>query len=86
MKKILLIAAVFCLISNLPAMADDETELVPGIEDSGRGRLVSDNHSTMNSKLNELERRVNDLERDRRSNDDKIRQIDREVNDLKRRF
>jgi hypothetical protein len=87
MKKILLLAAVFCLLQSIPASADDE--LVPPIDPGTNTRsenLISSSQSTLVNKVNELERRVNDLERDRRFNQDRIRQLDREVNDMKRRF
>ncbi len=48
--------------------------------------LVNTDISDINSKLSELERRVADIERDRRFEQDRTRQLEKDVNDLKRRF
>lgn len=89
MKKIFFLLAIVFLAnsSNVFALVKDNEiteELVepsnPGL--SGRGSEIA----YLTDKVNDLERRLNDMDRDRRFTQDRLRQLDRDVNDIKRRF
>lgn len=51
----------------------------------GDEQLVDIELSTMETRVNDLERRLQALERDRKFSEDKIRSLERQVNDLRRR-
>ncbi len=89
MKKILLLAAIFCVTgAGLAAAEVDGDFSAPDVKKPSRNaeELVSDHYSLLKAKVNELERRLNDMERDRRFDQDRLRQLDRDVSELKRRF
>ena len=85
MKKIIFSVIFGCLVLTSNAFAKEE--LVEPINPDGQGRsLVNTDVATLTSRVNELERRVKDLEREQRFNQEQVRQLDRDVRDNFRRL
>ena len=88
MKKniVLMVFGLMILAASAFAVTEDEFAVEPVNPDvQGRG-LVDTDVAALSSKVNELERNLNDIERDRRFDQERLRQLDRDVSDLKRRF
>lgn len=92
MRKILCLVFVFCLAQTAILKAADTSEIAPPT-DSRRPQgtreseqLYSENVADLKARVGELERRVNEMDRDRRFSEDRLRQLDRDVSELKRRF
>ena len=84
-KKFLLLS--FLLLASLP-MVFAETGSDPAVPESSEkksGDLVNLSDFRSSSRLDDLSRRISDLERDARSQTDRIRNLERTVNDLQRR-
>lgn len=88
MKKVLFVMLLGCMFLGSNAFAETEEDFtVPPINPNPGGRgLVNRDVADLSAKVSELERRINDIDRDRRFNEDRIRQLDRDVSDIKRRF
>lgn len=79
MKKILLAL----VLMMLPAVLVFAEERAPSTRKNTDQALI-DMDSTV-SRLNQLERRLNNMERDIKDQKDRTRYVERDVNDLKRR-
>ena len=81
MVKLLLLI----LILAPAAYANDTTDFKDFSDSHLETRITNVSSSITASRLDELERRLGDLERINRAQDDRIRQLDRTLDDLKRR-
>lgn len=84
-KKILLLFIL--LIASAPLQAQDEqSELVKNSNrQTAETRLVNMDSSRFESRLDELERRISQLERENKDQDNRIRSLDRALDTLERR-
>ena len=88
MKKIVGAAILFCFTGLGACFAQDASkeewqDVPPSVPE---GELVNLNTSRALVQIDELIRRVSDLERGKRSQDERIRNVERTVDDLKRRL
>lgn len=88
MKKIVTAAILFCFAGFTGAFAQDASkeeweDVPPSVPE---GELVNLNTSRALGQIDELVRRVSDLERAKRSQDERIRNVERTVDDLKRKL
>ena len=87
-KNAFLVAMIFSILSSFiltqprSGYCDSET----AVESAGTAKqqLVSLDKSQSEDRLRELDRRVDDLEREKRFQDERIRNLERTVNDLRR--
>ena len=92
MKKTVYLVLALCLMKSIVLFASDTGELAPSADSlrpkAGRSNeiLVNETISDLKAKVSELERRVNDMDKDRRFDQDRLRQLDRDVSELKRKF
>ena len=72
--------------SDILKTAESKTDLVPPITPTNNtsGQLVNLDVSRLNARIYELERRVQDLERENRFQNDRISNLDRELDDVRR--
>jgi hypothetical protein len=86
MKKILFLLLVSMLLIPGAFAATEETEekLVPQRTSASTDRLVEIESRRLSSKMDDIERRLRDLERYQRSQDDRMRSLERSINDVKR--
>lgn len=69
------------------AVADDDFAGKEPVNPDAQGRgLVDTDAAALNAKVNELERKINDIEREQRFSQDRVRQLDRDVSEIKRHF
>lgn len=83
MKKIFSLILFLTLLTSA-LFAETEEKLVSPKATSSSDRLVEVETRRVGSKLDDMERRLRDLERYQRSQDDRMRNLERSVNDLKR--
>ncbi|MBI3316570.1 MAG: hypothetical protein HYZ85_01010 [Candidatus Omnitrophica bacterium] len=79
-----LIFLIFFLVSSYPVYSDEEAASVKTIEK--RAKLVDLDASRLQSRFDDLERKVTQLERDNRDQDGRIRSLDRELSSLQRKL
>ncbi len=76
-----IISALWVSVFSRPAYSDDENALTAAKPQAGLVDLEGAHHE---DRIRDLERRIDDLDRERRSQDERIRSIERTVNDLRR--
>ncbi len=86
MKKIFLLLSLL-LLTTLPILFAESGSDSSAPENSEKksGDLVNLSDFRSSSRLDDLTRKISDLERDERSQNDRIRNLERTVNDLQRR-
>jgi hypothetical protein len=85
MKKILFTILMVIALASVAFSATEE-ELVPiKNNQNNSGQLVDIETRRSSSKVDDLERRIRDLERAQRTTEDRVRDLDRQVSDLRRR-
>lgn len=85
MKRSAFFMFFYLCFSSSIMLANDFPDLPENPDAQGRG-LINTDVAALNAKVSELERRINDMDRDRRFDQDRMRQLDRDVSELKRRF
>ena len=92
MRKTVYFVFALCFMRSVLLFASDAGELAPS-SDSLKPKAARSSESLVNetifdlkAKVSELERRVNDMDKDRRFDQDRLRQLDRDVSELKRKF
>lgn len=89
MKKILFLIVLGIVSLNANSFAlpkENDAVLREELVEPINPALSSSDVAQLKAKVNDLERRLNDMDRDRRFTEDRLRQLDRDVNDIKRRF
>ncbi len=83
MKKIFLVLLAFSMFqfSAWAYQSDAADEVASKPVDT---KLVNLDISRLNSKTNDLEKRIENLERDKKYQDDQLRSMQRDISDLKR--
>ena len=86
MRKSALIAAIFISTFCFPvAVVRADEDVVPVAKSAaGQQNLVDLDSKNIAGKLRDIEREVEEIQRERRSQDERIRNLERTVNDLRR--
>ena len=85
MKRMLMVVFLMGVAAGLVRADDVGTDgNLPVPRKNEEGALINLDASRASGRIDELQRRVSDLERDNRYQDDRIRSLERSVDDLRR--